>query len=98
MVCLVFGGGLWSAWSWGGGLPGQWGVLPAGGVVCLVRGGGVLPAGGVPPCPETPPVNRITHTCKNKTLATTSLWSVKMKRIGPGRGARLYTPISTNGM
>ena len=24
-------------------------------------------------CPETPPVNRITHTCKNITLATTSL-------------------------
>ena len=47
-------------------------LLPGGGGVCLVPGGGFLPAqGGV--CPETPPVNRITHTCKNITLATTSL-------------------------
>ena len=59
-------------------LPG--GVLPArgvslpGGSPCL---GVSLPGGS--PClggfslPETPPVNRITHSCKNITLATTSL-------------------------
>ena len=46
-----------SAWSWGGCLPGPGGVLPDG--------------GGLPGAP--PPVNRITHTCKNITLATTSL-------------------------
>ena len=38
-------------------------VLPAGGVSAWSRGGSL----------ETPPVNRITHTCKNITLATTSL-------------------------
>ena len=37
----------------------------AGGVVCLVPGGS--------PCPEIPPINKITDTCKNITLATTSL-------------------------
>ena len=42
-----------------GGLPGR------GEVVCLVRGGSSFL--------ETPPVNRITHTCKNITLATTLL-------------------------
>ena len=66
-VCLVPGGVclvLWggSAWSQGGGGSPWRGV-------CLVLGGG--------PCPETPPVNRITHTCKNITLATTSLRPVK---------------------
>ena len=76
----------WSAWSPGGGfLPAQaWvgGCLPGpgGGSPCL--GGsalfrGVLPArGGLP---GDPPVNRITDTCKNITLATTSLRPVKMK-------------------
>ena len=56
-----------------------------GGGVCLVPGGGVCLVGGSPcqggltgpggACPETPspPVNRITDTCKNITLATTSL-------------------------
>ena len=55
-------------------------LLPGGGGgECLLRGegvcsggcawsGGVLPARGGSPCPETPPVNRITHTCKNITL------------------------------
>ena len=64
-VCLVWGGLVWSQGSvflvrgvW------SWGVLPARGL-CLVWGGS--------PCPETPTVNRITHTCKNITLATTSL-------------------------
>ena len=39
------------------------------------REGGVSPCQvpGERGCPETPPVNRITHTCKNITLATTSL-------------------------
>ena len=36
------------------------------------------PRRGGSPCPETPPVNRITHTCKNITLATTSLGPVKI--------------------
>ena len=74
-VCLVRGGG--SAWSRGV-LPGLRGVLPAGGVCLVLRG--VLPGpggGGVCLVPggslETPPVNRITDTCKNITLATTSL-------------------------
>ena len=72
---LCFPGGV-SAWSRG--------CLPGPGGVCLVQGispclggsawsGGVLPAWGGSPCPETPPVNRITDTCKNITLATTSL-------------------------
>ena len=68
-VWLVLGGGVLlgpggvclvqggSAWSWGG--------------VCLVRGGCLPGPGGG--SPETPPVNRITDTCKNITLATTSL-------------------------
>ena len=83
--CLPGPGG-WCAWSGGGfSLPG--GGLPGpgvgGGVVCLVRGGvpvlrRVLPAGGVSAwsqggSQENPPVNRITDTCKNITLATTSL-------------------------
>ena len=77
-VCLVRGfllpggspcltGGMWvSAWSGG--------VLPPGGGVPPSWWGGssLLPRGGSP-CLETPPVNRITDTCKNITLATTSL-------------------------
>ena len=60
-VCLVPGGV--SAWSWGG-LPGPGGVSAwSGGWVCLVPGG----------LPEDPPMDRITDTCKNITLATTSL-------------------------
>ena len=48
----------------GGFLPGRGGVLPA--------GGGLPGPGGS--SPETPPsVNRITDTCKDITLATTSL-------------------------
>ena len=46
------------------------GVLPARGF--SLPGGVSLVPGGA--CPETPPpVNRITDTCKNITLATTSL-------------------------
>ena len=55
-----------------GGVPGLGGSA-LGGVSAL---GGCLLWGGSP-CPETPrPVNRITHTCKNITLATTLLWPV----------------------
>ena len=66
-----------SAWS-GGCLPGPGGVclvlggcLPGpGGGVCLVQGGSGIPActeaDTLPPCGQT-------HTCKNITLATTSL-------------------------
>ena len=46
------------------------------------RGGGcLLPGGGIPACNEAdplPPVNRMTDRCKNITLATTSLWPVKI--------------------
>ena len=77
-VCLVPGGSPW----WWGCLPGPGGVLPAGG---LAGPGGVLPAGGGSAWSQgrclpgsggfsgDPPVNRITDTCKNITLATTSL-------------------------
>ena len=77
--------GLWgSAWS-GGGLLGPRGVLlgPVGcllaggfspGGVSLVPGGGGLPGRGG--FSGDPPVDRITDTCKNITLATTSLRSV----------------------
>ena len=61
---------------WSGGVPGPGGVLlgPRGGAW---SGGFSLVLGG---SPETPPVNRITDTCKNITLATTSLRPVmKMK-------------------
>ena len=65
--CQVLGGSAWSrggpAWS-GGCLPG-----PGGGGFSLPGPGGVS---GQPP-----PVNRITHTCKNITFATTSLRPVK---------------------
>ena len=68
--CLLLGG----VSFWGGasflGVPPSWGGL-------LGRGGASL-AGGIPACTEadTPPMNRITHSCKNITLATTSLRSV----------------------
>ena len=84
--CLVWGksflpvpGGFLPVPGWGG-----W-VLTAQGGRSLVWGvgshcpGGALPARGVLPgpgglsLPGDPPVNRITHTCKNITLATTSL-------------------------
>ena len=49
-------------------LPGPGGCLPGLGGVCLVRGGGQGLSGEPPP-----PVDRITDTCKNITLATTSV-------------------------
>ena len=75
---VLGGGGRGSAWSGGGSL---W----SGGVL-LGLGGGVLfgPGGG---SPETPPVDRITDTCKNITLATTSLRPVKR---------RAYSVIDSN--
>ena len=80
-VCLVRGGSAWSrgvtAWSgggsaWSGGLPGPGGTAWSGGV-CLPG-----PRGA---CPETPPVDRITDTRKNRTLATTSLRPVTRNRF-----------------
>ena len=80
---------VWGGLPGPGGSPWSGGVLPAGGVFSLVwggppcRGGSPWSRGGV--ClvrggsPETPPVNRITDTCKNITLATTSLRPVKIK-------------------
>ena len=61
-VCLVRGVSAWSggvsAWSGGS----AWS-----------RGGSPCPGGGGFSLPGDPPVNRITYTCKNITLATTSL-------------------------
>ena len=61
---------------------GGFSLVPGGG--CLVPGGVLLGPGGVLPglggsleTPTPPPINRITDTCKNITLATTSLRSVK---------------------
>ena len=56
----------------GGGLPGPEGgvLLGPGGVLLGPGGGSAWSRGG---SPETPPVNRITDTCKNITLATISL-------------------------
>ena len=62
-VLLAPGGWDWGAWSQGGG---AWS-----------RGGVLLGPGGVLQRP--PPVNRITDTCKNITLATTSLRPVKIQ-------------------
>ena len=86
-------GGVVSAWSQGGfSLVSGGFSLPGG--VCLVRGEGGLPAqGGVCLVPgealrRPPPVNRITDTCKNITLATTSLRPVNMvtsPRLKPTR-------------
>ena len=64
----------------GGGLPGPGGILLGlGGVLLgpggfsLVPGGVLLGPGGGSPETTPAPVNRITDTCKNITLATTSL-------------------------
>ena len=67
-VCLVGGGSPWSR----GGLPGLGGVCLVPGGVCLVRGVSAWSLVGLPGDP-LPPVDRITDTCKNITLATTSL-------------------------
>ena len=83
-VYLVPGGCTWSrggcTWSRGGvpgpggGVPGPGGGVPGpgggtwSGGVYLVPGGVYLVPGGVPGQVLPPPVNRITHTCKNITL------------------------------
>ena len=85
-VCLVPGGSAWSGGGFSlvwGVLPGPGGVLPGPGGFSLVRGvlpgpGGVcLGLGGSPWSGgfsgDPPLINRITDTCKNITLATTSL-------------------------
>ena len=89
---VCFPGGV-SAWSRGGlpGLGGGWWVCLVGGGVSLVRGGVCLPGpggvspwsrgDGIPACTEadTLPPRGQTDTCKNITLATTSLRPVIMK-------------------
>ena len=82
---LDMGGGRCLPGPGGWGLPGLGGFLPARG--CLPGPGGFSLPGGVclvrGACPENPPVDRITDTCKNITLATTSLrpvirvWGIK---------------------
>ena len=67
-----------SPWS-GGVLLGPGGVLLGPGGFSLVPGGGLPGRGGSPETP--PPVDRITDTCKNITLATTSLRPVKMALV-----------------
>ena len=104
-VCLVQGvGGLpgrgGSPWSGGvslvrggfsllGGSAWSGGALPGLGGFSLVRGGSPWSRGG---SLETPPVDRITDTCKNITLATTSLRPVTIgcKRHSPV----LFYPVS----
>ena len=99
-VCLVQGGSAWSggfsqpgpggsAWSggvlpaWEGCLPGPGGFSqPGWGRSAWFRGG--LPGPGGLPAWRTPPVNRITDTCKNITLATTSLRPVINTSNFPG--------------
>ena len=68
--------------------------LPGGG--CLLPGGFSLPGGDVcsqggSPCPETSSVNRITHMCKNITLATTSLQPVTRMHSSRMRTGRSLT-------
>ena len=67
--CLLLGGGLI-----GGGASFLGGCLLGGGASFLGGGGSPWQGGGIQACTEAdPPVNRITHCCKNITLATTSL-------------------------
>ena len=88
-VCLVRGGGV--CLVLGGCLPGPGGSAWSGGRgsawsrgVCLVRGEGGLPGPGGA-CLETPPVDRITDTCKNIILATTSLRPVITNEKNTGK-------------
>ena len=66
---LLGPGGVVSAWSRGG----RFSLVPGG--VCLV------PGGGSPETTPLPPVYRITDTCKNITLATTSLRPVIINKL-----------------
>ena len=83
---------------WGGCMPpgrvhASGGCMPPGGL-CASRGvhasRGCMPPGDIPACTEAdPPVNRITYTSKNITLATASLRPVKIygyQMIGKDRG------------
>ena len=54
------------------------GSAPGGG--CLLPGGLVSQHA----LRQTPPVNRMTNTCKNITLATTSLWPVIRTSVSLG--------------
>ena len=65
-----------SAWSWGDSPWSRGGLSGLGG---SPWSGGVL---------QTPPVYRITDTCKNITLATTSLWPVTRMHSSRMRTAR----------
>ena len=68
-ACLVWGG-VWSRGHvWSGGRVWSWG--------CVSGPGGCLVLGGVPG-QVLPPVNRMTHRCKNITLAKTSFRPVKI--------------------
>ena len=64
-----------------------WGVSTSGGVssrgTSAPGGWCLLGGGGIPACTEadTPPVDRITDTSKNITLATTSLRPVKIDNL-----------------
>ena len=73
-----------------GGLPANGGSPCQGGGLL---GGGVLPAGGSPWWGGSPPVNRMTDTCKNITLATTSLRPVIIKEISPSQ-IKYYPKVS----
>ena len=95
---LVSASGGVSAWSGGDGLPGLGGVCLVRGVSAWSRGvwsRGVLPARR-PPSPPPPTVNRITDTCKNITLATTSLRPVKITKAILLFKVRLYDAAVTD--
>ena len=70
-VCLV----------WGGCLPGPGGVSAWSGGSAWSRGGFSLSLPGGGPAWRPPLVDRITDTCKNITLATTSLRPVIIFRV-----------------
>ena len=82
-VCLVRGGSPWS-----GGLPAK-GGSPWSGGVSLPRG--VVFAWSQGGFSGDPPVNRITDTCKNITLATTSLRPVTRLHSSRMRTARFIS-------
>ena len=76
-----------------------WSLPLGGGGVCSQGEGGLLEGGGIPACTEadTPPVDRITDTSENITLATTSLRPVisHYRRILPVFFVlKKYEPIS----
>ena len=98
--CSVCSRGVCLLW---GGSPCR-GVPPClGGVGCLLPGGFSLPrrdvcSQGGSPCPETSSVNRITHMCKNITLATTSLQPVTRMHSSRMRTGRSLTVCRGGGV